>query len=161
MTKQERVYIPLPLYHLEQIQYWLAVGICVLGVEKFSGGGYHWEVYLPVGWKCGGRSQRFIFDKKGRTRVFINYDGRAEEPTSNFLTRYDHTHWWLKECGKHIVFDRIDMGDLHPPLEEYKIIHTIDGIPSGGKVELYNEQCIQWLSKNYPDWQNPLAYWDE
>ena len=44
MAKQERVYIPLPLYHLKQIQYWLAVGIYVLGVEKFSGGGYHWEI---------------------------------------------------------------------------------------------------------------------
>jgi len=38
MAKQERVYMPLPLYHLKQIQYWLVAGIYVLGVEKFSGG---------------------------------------------------------------------------------------------------------------------------
>ena len=158
--------MPLPLYHLKQIQYWLVAGIYVLGVEKFSGGGYHWEVYLPVGWKYGGDTGKFLFDEKGRARVFVDYDARAEDPTSSFLTRYDHACYLGTQEEKHFVFDRINMKSLSLPYAEYKILTSIKVTYIGGKSsrdesEVHQGECVQWLNKNYPNWQDPFAYWDD
>lgn len=142
-----------------------AAGVVFLGPAKDRPGEQY--VYLPPGWYITPDDfyhpeypwEFYLRDASGNIRALISHSG---EDSLFLLSRFftlSHTSLW-EEKGLAVV-DIIDSMFNHGV-----IIYTTEPlIPEGGEesenvFKRAEEGAIAWLKQNYPDWQDPNAYWE-
>lgn len=137
-----------------------AAGVKFLGVVE--GDDMFQFVEFPQGWKKVATDHSMwsdLVDDKGRKRASIFYKAAF----------YDRSAFISLTCryGATFDYDRFDKEGVAVAMvtDCGKPIYTTDPIPANGKekFDLSDETkkvAIAWLDENYPDWQNPGAYWD-
>lgn len=134
------------------------------------------EVKLPDGWrasKCIGwdvRHYHNIYDEKNRRRVWYLYGVSpfgGSYGHSKLLCRYNVQDKFVdeRECEYYddadmmvtYISDRALSGGDDCLCEIGKFKFDEDDLESS--KDLFLKACA-FLDENYPDWQNPLAYWD-
>ena len=134
---------------------------------------------LPAGWqkKATDHSMHsIIIDEKGRERASIFYkaafyDRRADmsmsrryqcgvEPINGWDNERDGWKGYVKD-GESILWESV-MTDPEPDYkgnrnDESKRQAWLDWL---SKKDGLGELAESWLSENFPDWRNPLTYWD-
>jgi len=137
-----------------------AAGIKFLGVVE--GDDMFQYVEFPQDWKKMATDHSMwskLVDDKGRERASIFYKA-AFYDRSAFMSL-------TRRYGATFDYDRFDKEGVAVAIATDcgKPIYTTDPIPANGK-EKYDisdevkKVAIEWLDENYPDWQNPGAYWD-
>lgn len=85
---------------------------------------------------------------------------------SELLTRFSMQEWWLG--GDWMVYVRKIVGG-EDNIYQYGKCHHIAETEIQLKPAVHHSRegspgfvsCEEWLKEHYPDWKNPLAYWDE
>lgn len=128
---------------------------------------YTMKVTLPKGWcisHCIGnrddRHHHFLYDEKNRFRVIYKYyvsiiDGPQGFAFLNIRYCIDEEDVGKKRDKRKCLYIR----DVAYPQKKLIIGEYAD---SDGSEE-YNkilEKAESYLNENYPDWKNPLKYWD-
>lgn len=123
------------------------------------------HVELPDGWKKAGTEHPMwskLVDEKGRERAAIFYKAAFYDRSAHLsLTsryRIDMDYDRLKK--ENVVIAYIKDGE--------QIIHTTEpkGFSDKNSPERFElteqtrSEAANWLKTNFPDWQNPGAYWD-
>ena len=128
-------------------------------------------VEVPRGWNeiqdttgPGEQDGTYLVDEQGRRRIRfgdINSHNRAE---AEVLTRFGVQQWRLgfgeyqwtcyvrKTVGGEANIFRHPHHHAHVVFEHK--VKRLDDLAIG------MEHCRRWLEKHFPDWMNPLAYWD-
>ncbi len=116
-----------------------------------------WNVTLPTGWNLQPSDHSMwnsLVDDKGRTRARIFYKAA-------FYDRKAHIS----------LSSRYQMDSYHDISKGVYAVVILDGekvLYEAGQYEDrdYTEQdrlrviATEWMKQNYPDYENPLAYWD-
>lgn len=125
---------------------------------------------LPFGWTKRPTEHSMwseLVDEKGRVRALIFYKGAFYDrnahmslsrrfvpgcmPEGGWEQKYDNETCarvaYVKDCGE-IVWQSTPVAP-----SEQMAWYLID--------EYLCRVARKWLNENYPDWENPLAYWDE
>lgn len=124
------------------------------------------KAILPVGWqfsseiKFNGTTFTTFVDEKGRERGFF----------SDTTILYENGNWSSKLCPRfNVCWEFTNPKDWSAPVEVFAMDYANDTIvfAAGQCNELeskeYNElerKVREFLDTNYPDWENPLKYWD-
>jgi hypothetical protein len=121
------------------------------------------EATLPAGWKKVATSHAMrsnVVDEKGRVRIHVFYkaafyDRRA---TMSAWTRFDtSTCDTNSECGEPITAFVNDCdGTVRYASDQF--FET--NMTWNEAYKAANAMCESWLEAHYPDYKNPLAYWD-
>jgi hypothetical protein len=132
-------------------------------------------VSAPAGWReivdnagTGERDGIYLVDAKGRRRVRHGDENTWHNPKAEMLTRFDIQEWFPGD-GKGFHYVRKTMGGEDNIFRYHYIAREnveqrvpfraeYVGVGNGGDAQL---KCKEWLEKHYPDWRNPLAYWDD
>lgn len=122
-----------------------------------------YQATLPVGWKSYSESEfggTTLLDEKGRERGFFFYK----------TLPYESDNGILKLCTRFEVnWNFINPENWNGPVEVLVVDYVEDTVVfnAGQCDELeskeYNqlhEKASEFLNNNYPDWENPLKYWD-
>lgn len=113
-------------------------------------------VNIPDGWTFEKRSNYIaesttIYDNKGRRRVhfchFFPVKRYVEDDIFCIDTRYFIQR--AENCKTVTVVDRADNTELF-----------MVEIESGKRYKDAENKCREFLKKNYPEWEDPLRYWD-
>ena len=154
-----------------------------MGIEIVKDAGLQdYEVVLPNGWtkKHDGGYWSKVCDEKDRQRMsifmksaiydsdsFVNFEQRLDiaevhdYKESDFREGYEKysqpLHYSVIDCCGKILFktESTSIGRAYSEKEHYVFFHDLDALRQG----LY-DTCVRWLKENYPDWENPTAYWD-
>jgi hypothetical protein len=129
------------------------------------------NVKFPEGWKIEPTDHSMwsdLVDDKGRNRAGIFYKAAFYDRNAHFdLNRrysysevYDHMEDYIPNTMQYFVRDDGDNG---------KILYETEAVPYKEKYEgdfwdiqnACEQQAINWLNENYPEWESPLAYWDD
>lgn len=130
------------------------------------------NVQLPEGWRKERTSHSMwskLLDDKGRERASIFYKAAFYDRGAHIGIKRRYTYSDLPVGG----YDNPDFDQQTTPrvgvVEDRDTIiwqsEPFDFVAAG--VEWFNAgesvllQAKAWLEKHYPDWQDPLAYWDE
>ena len=125
--------------------------------------------YLPDGWKKQATDHSMwsdLLDDKGRVRASIFYKAAFYDRSAHIsLNRYYYIddYIWCDANGADVA-DREKQTHMKTAIMNYdkEVIHIV-GVRE--KCD-YDEQdnhvrtACEWIETNYPDWHNPLAYWD-
>lgn len=121
-------------------------------------------VELPQGgWKkvATDHSMRSkLLDQKGRERASIFYkaafyDRRAHMSLScRFSISFDYDRFDKENVG---VANIMDCGKV---IQITEPIAIVDNDKRWDVSDKARKLAVEWLNKNYPNWQNPGAYWD-
>jgi hypothetical protein len=141
-----------------------------------------WYVRLPEGWKKEATDHSMhsnLLDEQGRKRARIFYkaafyDRRADigivrrfsvqvRPVDGWENHNRATSWWSG-----VVLDgevEIWESERLVPEPEYESSKHGDDqrkvwLAWQDQKDALADQCREWLNENYPDWEDPLAYWD-
>lgn len=136
------------------------------------------ECQMPPGWSKRGTDHSMhseLLDHKGRVRAGIFYkaafyDRRAD--ISRLDRRYGVSALRFKADGTRYDFDTDRYEDMAYSYQGVIDASTKDflftsstkvskGDPNRWKLEdAATKECVDWLAANYPNYQDPLAYWD-
>lgn len=115
---------------------------------------------LPPGWTKRATEHSMnseILDASGcvRATVFYKaafYDRRADV---RMRRRYDIDSYGTDENGKYrtVVKDNATGAALHSS-------ELSDSVPNFHTAVIQEEEAREFLDKSYPDWRDPLAYWE-
>lgn len=120
-------------------------------------------VELPAGWKKVPTDHSMaskLVDERGRVRASIFYKAAFYDRKADVsvVTRYKIANDYESEDTKHVVISQIKDGD--------KVIYSTEPIPFttvksrlAAQDEAYT-RCKKVLDEQFPDWQNPAAYWN-
>ncbi len=131
----------------------------------------HFIVQAPEKWAeiqdttgYGERDGPYLVDELGRRRVRYSDLNNHNSARAEVLCRFAVQEWYLgcSSAGNEwLWYVRKTVGGeasifryphKHAPVVfEKKVV---------GFVDDGRDACLAWLKKNYPDWENPLAYWD-
>lgn len=141
------------------------------------------NVELPAGWKmqsCGGSYWTNLIDAKNRERVSIFYKAAFYDrsahadiaPRFRVSIKKEFEIDWKK--ARNMSQEELD--ELCKKAKESlifgvvldcnKIIFEMDHEEEKeagayfDQTNKFNKICKEYLIKNYPDWENPFAYWD-
>lgn len=118
------------------------------------------EATLPAGWKKVATSHPLhshVVDEKGRKRLHVAYKAA-------YYDRYAHM-----SAEARFVIDCYGDPDDAPRIGRVKdadsrVLFETEPLARSAKSwedsDKLNAQCVAWLEANYPDYKNPLAYWD-
>ena len=122
------------------------------------------SVTLPAGWKKVPTKSSYwtdLVDEKGRKRADIFYKAAFYDRVAHirFSMRYfyhdEPVGGWGQDNYRKLPFHytvcdgkKILWESPHFAREDY------------AAGELYKKQASDFINENYPDWKNPLAYWD-
>lgn len=135
------------------------------------------SVRFPEGWKKKATDHdmhSYILDEKGRIRIRVFYkaafyDRRAD---ARLMQRYTYSDYMRKPGSE----------NASPDTKECFVCGVKDGgspatIAGGGhpaiflpigehdgdykQAEALGQEALAYLEKHYPDWRNPLAYWED
>jgi len=146
------------------------------------------KVALPEGWKVNEHLSMLqsLEDEKGRAQAAIPINSSSPNPKDTYLyflprfTMSDSIVEGMPEEKKHLWKERY----AYPFHYEVKdALNTVAFTSSTCQMSLAEEitkenlakyeweygeagenarkECHDWLDTNYPDWKNPLAYWEE
>ncbi len=126
------------------------------------------NVQLPAGWKKQATTNSMhsdLLDEKGRQRASIFYKAAFYDRRAHMTMchRYDIDGYVScdadgndVEYGKHTHFKTVVV-DGAVMLHSIGRIRDKDDYQTG---DMHCQQAREWLDLNYPDWRNPLAYWE-
>ena len=131
-------------------------------------------VGTPSGWcemvdnaGTGERDGVYLVDAKGRRRVRHGDENSWQPAQAQMLTRFAIQEWFPGD-GKGFYYVRKTMGGednifryhylcRENPEERIPFKENYIGLGNGRPAR---EKCVGWLQEHYPNWQDPLAYWD-
>lgn len=133
------------------------------------------NVTLPKGWKKQATEHSMhsdLLDDKGRKRAGIFYKAAFYDRNAHMRLDQRYTVDSYISCDEHGT--KIVESIRHNQPTHYATavmdvnneLHRIGIRDSGYSKENYelndvhDKQARAWLDENYPEWQNPLAYWD-
>jgi hypothetical protein len=139
-----------------------------IGIQVFNFWANRMHVLLPVNWVHirVEKNTELILDDKGRPRIRIN-----KKENTFLLRRFDFVinHLGYEQTGtekKHIMIVQIlDAGHVisQHPLDNEVIQDVLENDANGSEETLleYAKEAVGiYLGSEFPDWQNPLSYWD-
>lgn len=130
------------------------------------------NVTLPDGWKkerTGHSMWSILKDDKGRERASIFYkaafyDRRAfMRLESRFFATAQPVGGWDSD---NTIFHAVVLDGGQIVWESEKTPPKPENATNEEMIAWYDfeeglkNQAVAWLNENYPDWENPLAYWD-
>lgn len=126
------------------------------------------HVQLPEGWKKidGGHPYgywTYIVDSRGCERAAIFYKASFYDRSAhiNMLKRFSIHNEYCDECGDSVETEN-SLYMMIVVKDGGKIIRKVGFVEEKdycGRDKLY-KQANMWLNECYPEWENPLAYWD-
>lgn len=147
----------LPTKGLEKRDIWKAMGI-VVG-EKVDDDSLFTHVVLPDGWTLTPSDSNPDYwtelrDVKKRLRATIFYKAAFYDRKAFIRPRTRHSidsiADWLGETSQEKVVD-------------FGIDETAHVLFVTGKYSTWDEanrEATEWLNQHFPDWKNPVAYWE-
>lgn len=128
-------------------------------------------VQVPEGWSQigdtgvseGEKNGTYFVDEKNRRRIRFGdmnnwYSAKAEVlcryAIQEWMVSMDETLWYVRK----IVGGE---GSIHRYPHRYAHVVFEIRIRSNGFDVEARQTCEGWLDEHFPDWQNPLAYWDD
>lgn len=118
-------------------------------------------VELPNGWKKVPTAHDMwshLLDEKGRKRASIFYKAAFYDRRAglNIERRYSFAFDYQKKESEGICLANVyDCGVVIYTTEPVKVVGK-----SWESAELTEKSAKTWLDANFPDWENPSAYWD-
>lgn len=118
------------------------------------------RVELPTGWRkiADNHSMHsWLVDDQGRKRASLFYKAAFYDRVANMslTTRFDYIVVPYK-AGKN---NHVVVNDGNKEIWKSDPLMVSESDPWVEFDEL-RKNAIEWLSANYPDWKNPVAYWD-
>jgi len=135
------------------------------------------SVILPDGWKKEATNRSMhseLLDEKGRKRASIFYKAAFYDRNAhiNLACRFSTSvvpvcgyddpdyqksswHWLVFDCGK-VIHTSPDQLEPRPGQDAERTVWT-EWYDRKGE---FKKLGVSWLLAHYPDWKNPLAYWD-
>ena len=115
-----------------------------------------WTFKTETGWIVESTS---IYDCKGRRRIysahFFPVKRYVQDDILSIDTRYRVQKKEVKNEGDNWLYHHVVCVDFADGSEIFDA-----GTVRWNKSEPLTERCEAYLNENYPDWKNPLAYWD-
>ena len=111
------------------------------------------DVILPPGWEKRFSSHSmwsYLYDDRHRCRADIFYKAAWYDKSANLTLRRRYDYEGVYANGHVIKLIVKDCGEL---------IHGIIP-PVEGCYDCLHDVAEDWLNENYPDWEDPLAYWE-
>lgn len=141
-----------------------AAGVKFLGVV--AGDEIFQHVDLPVGWKKVATDHSMwsdLVDDNGRKRAAIFYKAAFYDRSAhmNLIRRFDVGEARDEEgvkAKKVVVMIVIDCDKIVFSTEP--VDRPEDWDDENNILQQSRQVAVDWLNANYPDWQNPGAYWD-
>lgn len=133
-----------------------------LGIKERMSPGIGTRVTLPEGWtfKTVGdwiAEGTTIYDDKGRNRIYSLHFFPTKRYVPNdsltIRTRYIVRRGEYKAENNH-SYSEMEVYDF----ANQAVIFSA-GVVKNNEKELERE-CVAFLSEHFPDWKNPLVYWD-
>jgi hypothetical protein len=128
------------------------------------------DVQLPEGWKIKPSEHSmwsYMEDANGNERAGIFYKAAFYDRSAHFdLTNryhisevYEGYESFVPNTIKHHVFDKATSSEVYvtPP---YNFVERYDDDYWKARDNSEND-ARAWIDENYPDYRNPMAYWDE
>ena len=127
------------------------------------------DVVLPAGWKKESTDHNMwskLIDDKGRERAMIFYKAAFYDRSAHLdISRrfhcrtqpvggYTDNYKYDTDPAECVVVDCDTVIWTSNPLTPTK------ELPRYRVSEMLEELGIQWLNENYPNWEDPMAYWD-
>ncbi|MDO8566977.1 MAG: hypothetical protein Q7R58_02395 [bacterium] len=150
----------------------LGLVIGPLARERRGNGPEYFVVQVPDGWaEIYDYFGRYLVDTTNRRRIRFDNDGcdnvnQQFSTCAELLTRFRVQEWYLGN-GWWMVYVRKIVGNeenIYCYTECNRLTETeirvTDGVHHGQERSHGVVRCEEWLQKHYPDWRNPLAYWD-
>jgi hypothetical protein len=155
---------------------WEKMGIKIIEKEPgttSSGDSLFTLVELPKGWKKEATAHSMwnnLVDEKGRVRAkffykaaFYDRDAFMSGPECRFTIRrdlsgprdaYERTTRMQVLDGNEVVFS------VEEPREQYKEFDRAKYDANEASEKRLRLQCRDWLAEHYPNFEDPMAYWD-
>ncbi len=144
------------------------IGLVVgsLAREKQNGSPEYFLVQVPRGWTdTHDEFGQYLVDEENRRRIRFGNLNRRWSPESELLTRFSIQEWWLGDDW--LVYVRKIVGG-EDNVYHYGKCHHLAGTSIQLPAAKHHSRegspgfasCEKWLGAEYPDWRNPLAYWD-
>jgi hypothetical protein len=121
---------------------------------------------LPDGWKKQATDHSMwsdLLDEKGRKRAAIFYKGAFYDRGAHIsLNRRYGVHGYEPCDGKGKPAEYGKNSHLQTVVKDCETIIRVVGIREDSDYktgETHGEEGRAWLNANFPDWENPLAYW--
>jgi len=175
--------LPRKSFHGDVKTIYEKMGILVLeGNNKADP--FFYKVKLPIGWKIISTDHSMyttLLDEKGRKRASIFYKAAFydRDASISFNTRYNYEVITYSDETSEKYSDIYERKKHTPAfgrvLDEEKVIFETkhEMFPLDYKVvghqkwwteydafeKSKRQECIDWLNKNYPNWEDLFAYW--
>lgn len=122
------------------------------------------NVTLPEGWRKAATDHSMwsdLVDKKGRKRASIFYKAAFYDRSARLHTvcRFDIRRDYGREDDNVIVMYVTDGEEIVFTSEEHSFSEKYSD-EHEAKVKTARSEAVAWLAENFPDYQNPAAYWD-
>lgn len=148
-----------------------AMGIEILGPTE--GDPLFYDVRLPAGWKkvpTDHSMWSYLVDADGWKRAALFYKAAFYDRKAHMRLRHRYTY--ATRClsdGTRIVGYVIDEREPPKDTPEYRIIWQTEPLVFPTKQAAWDSDadarqdaaCKAWLDENLPNWQDPLAYWND
>ena len=151
----------------------LGVFVGPLAHTKRTRGGSELPCYLvqaPEGWTemqdntgAGEQDGPYIIDERGRRRIRFSETNAWHGPWSEVLCRFA-VQEWAPGPGSSFCYVRKIVGGENNIFRFRHGAHSVfrtDLVAAFDETARPRHRCTEWLVEHYPDYQNPLAYWDE
>jgi hypothetical protein len=160
----------LPAIHTEgnhpELAQKIGIVIGTLAIAKESSQPEYYLVQVPAGWtETNDEFGQYLVDERNRRRIHFASTTRNEPPTSRLLTRFD-VQQHCKDYAWKIIYVRKIIGGERNIFQlcwcstEVRYDTMFYYGERGWSEHPMLTACRQWLNEKFPDWQNPLAYWD-
>ena len=125
------------------------------------------NVTLPAGWKKQATSHAMwseLLDEKGRRRASIFYKAAFYDRNARITLERRYRHDKYQPC--------LALGE---PTDYETATHTLTTVKDGDKPivtigiaekdnyelsDQHEKLAVAWLNEHFPNWQDPMAYWD-
>lgn len=143
-----------------------------LGIEfgPFAKGDVMRKARLPKGWRLEAinKISSVIIDDNDAKRAEIIVDGTRKTTLKvlpRFLAGLDTSIIDANIRARFCVWDQRKPTDESVVFEvSYPVPNKVRNIKAYERTIRHHaesQECRKWLDEHYPDWENPLAYWDE
>lgn len=130
------------------------------------------ECVIPAGWTKRPTEHSMwseLVDDKGRVRAQIFYKGAFYDRNAHislsrrFAYGIEPEGGWDNECNRETVSRYVLVKDMGNGTIIWKsdLVAPDEICPWYMLSEKLSQIAREWLAEHYPDWENPLAYWDE